>query len=57
MTGMTTATESLPATTSMGAVHVTVADLERSLAYYRDTVGLAVLEDGSGAASLGAGGV
>ena len=54
---MTIATESLPATTGMGAVHVTVADLERSLAYYRETVGLAVLEEGSGAASLGAGGV
>ena len=55
VTGMTTAAETLPTTTSMGAVHVTVADLDRSLAYYGDTVGLAVLEEGSGAASLGAG--
>ena len=39
---MTTATESLPATTAMGAVHVTVADLERSLGYYREEVGLQV---------------
>jgi catechol 2,3-dioxygenase len=52
---MSTATQALPATTSMGAVHVTVADLERSLAYYRETVGLAVLDQGSGTASLGAG--
>ncbi len=57
VTGMTTAAETLPTTTSMGAVHVTVADLDRSLAYYGDTVGLAVLEEGSGAASLGAGDV
>jgi catechol 2,3-dioxygenase len=57
VTGMTTAAETLPTTTSMGAVHVTVADLNRSLAYYRDTVGLAVLEERSGAASLGAGDV
>jgi catechol 2,3-dioxygenase len=54
---MSTATESLPATTSMGAVHVTVADLERSLAYYGENVGLSVLEQGSGFASLGAGDV
>ena len=57
VTGMTTAAETLPTTTSMGAVYVTVADLDRSLAYYRETVGLAVLEEGSGAASLGAGDV
>ena len=54
---MTAATELLPATTTMGAVHVTVADLERALDYYRETVGLAVLEEGPGKASLGAGGV
>jgi catechol 2,3-dioxygenase len=41
----------------MGAVHVTVSDLERSLAYYGDSVGLSVLEQGSGFASLGAGDV
>jgi catechol 2,3-dioxygenase len=39
----------------MGAVHVTVADLARSLAYYREAVGLAVLEERPGAASLGVG--
>lgn len=54
---MNTTMESLPATTSMGAVHVTVSDLERSLAYYGGSVGLAVLEQGPGFASLGAGDV
>jgi catechol 2,3-dioxygenase len=54
---MSTATESLPATTSMGAVHVTVADLERSLGYYQETVGLSVREQGPGSVSLGAGDV
>jgi catechol 2,3-dioxygenase len=39
----------------MGPVHVTVADLERSLGYYGDSVGLSVLEQGAGFASLGAG--
>lgn len=45
----------LPATTAMGPVHLTVGDLERSLAYYGDSVGLAVRERGDGTASLGAG--
>jgi catechol 2,3-dioxygenase len=48
-------TESIPATTTMGPVHLTVADLERSLAYYRDAVGLDVREREGGRASLGAG--
>jgi catechol 2,3-dioxygenase len=54
---MSTATESLPATTSMGAVHVTVSDIERSLAYYGGSVGLSVLSQGAGFASVGAGDV
>jgi catechol 2,3-dioxygenase len=37
----------------MGAVHLTVADLERSLAYYGDAIGLATRERGDGRASLG----
>jgi catechol 2,3-dioxygenase len=41
--------------TTVGAVHVTVADLARSLDYYRSAIGLAVLEQGAGEASLGAG--
>ncbi len=45
----------LPEATTMGPVHVTVSDLARSLAYYRDAIGLAVLERASRRASLGAG--
>src|SRR5919109_3985603 len=44
----------LPAETRMGPVHVTVADLPRSLEYYRRVVGLDVLEQAAGRASLGA---
>jgi len=40
---------------TVGAVHLTVADLEHSLDYYRGPIGLAVLEQGGGEASLGAG--
>jgi catechol 2,3-dioxygenase len=39
----------------MGAVELTVSDLERSLRYYREAIGLCVLEHGAGRASLGAG--
>jgi catechol 2,3-dioxygenase len=46
---------SIPDGTTMGAVHLTVADLERSLAYYESTIGLAVLERTDRRASLGAG--
>ncbi|MDP1849465.1 MAG: VOC family protein [Solirubrobacteraceae bacterium] len=46
--------EIAPATT-VGAVHLTVSDLDRSLDHYRDTVGLSVLEAGAGRASLGVG--
>jgi catechol 2,3-dioxygenase len=45
----------IPAATSMGAVHLTVADLERSLEYYRRSIGLDVLTQGDGRATLGAG--
>jgi len=41
--------------TTMGPVHLTVASLERSLAYYRSAIGLDVVEHGGGRASLGAG--
>src|SRR5918911_889773 len=44
----------IPAETRMGPVHVTVADLARSLEYYRRVVGLDVLEQAAGRASLGA---
>jgi catechol 2,3-dioxygenase len=46
---------SLPAATTVGAVHLTVADLPRSLAYYREAIGLQVLEEDGGRATLGAG--
>lgn len=42
--------------TTVGAVHLTVSDLARSLDYYRDAIGLGVLEEGTGRASLGANG-
>jgi catechol 2,3-dioxygenase len=42
--------------TTMGAVHLTVSDLERSLAYYSTEIGLTTLESGSGQASLGSAG-
>jgi catechol 2,3-dioxygenase len=46
----------LPDATSMGAVHLTVADLDRSLDYYRGVIGLEVLVRDGRTASLGAGG-
>jgi catechol 2,3-dioxygenase len=46
----------LPASTHMGAVELTVSDLERSLGYYRDSIGLELLSSEDGEASLGAGG-
>ena len=49
------ASAEISARTSMGPVHLTVSDLERSLAFYRETLGLAVLGRDDGRASLGAG--
>jgi catechol 2,3-dioxygenase len=45
----------LSASVRPGPVHLTVADLARSLAYYDTEVGLSVLEQGAGRASLGTG--
>ncbi len=45
----------LPAETQMGAVHLTVSDLGRSIGYWTRAIGLRVLERGDGRASLGAG--
>lgn len=56
---MSTASTPPPAidvATRMGAVHLTVADLERSVGYYRDAIGLEVLAQAGGEASFGAGG-
>jgi catechol 2,3-dioxygenase len=46
----------LPSETHMGEVHLTVADLERSLAYYERQIGLRVHGREDGVARLGAGG-
>jgi catechol 2,3-dioxygenase len=46
----------IAATTSMGPVHLTVADMERSLDYYRRAIGLQVHLRENGIARLGAGG-
>jgi catechol 2,3-dioxygenase len=53
-TGVPAAAELAPATT-MGAVHLTVADLGRSVDYYRAQIGLEVLAEQKGTAVLGAG--
>jgi catechol 2,3-dioxygenase len=47
----------LPSQTHMGEVHLTVADLTRSLAYYETQVGLRVHAREDGVARLGTGGV
>jgi catechol 2,3-dioxygenase len=46
----------VPAETHMGPVELTVSDLDRSLDYYRDAIGLSVLDQGAGQAQLGANG-
>src|SRR6478736_4293799 len=45
----------LPSATHMGPVELSVADLGRSLDYYRDAIGLAVLSESGSEARLGAG--
>ena len=44
----------LPADTRVGRVRLQVADLDRSLGFYRDVIGFAVLEREGGTARLGA---
>ena len=46
----------LPPATRMGAVHLTVADLDRSLSYYETQIGLQVHARDGGRARLGTGG-
>src|SRR5581483_10175189 len=53
---MTTRADPIAATTRMGPVHLTVADLDRSLGYYRGAIGLEVLDRAASRASLGVGG-
>jgi catechol 2,3-dioxygenase len=45
----------ISALTTPGAVQLTVSDLERSRAYYREALGLDVLDEGPGLLRLGAG--
>lgn len=47
--------EKLPAATHMGAVTLAVSDLERSVGYYTEIIGLRVLEQTGDSAVLGAG--
>lgn len=50
------AAEPIPAETRLGAVHLTVADLDRSVDYYERQIGLVVRERVGGRAALGTGG-
>ncbi len=56
MTGAPVSDARIPDDTYMGAVELSVADLGRSLGYYREAIGLEVLDEGDGRASLGTGG-
>src|SRR5687768_2893936 len=49
-------TAALPATLRLGAVHLTVADLDRSAAFYRDSLGLRQHRREDPVAAFGAGG-
>jgi catechol 2,3-dioxygenase len=49
------ATAEISAATRPGPVHLSVSDLERSLAYYRSAIGLEALDRENGRASVGAG--
>jgi catechol 2,3-dioxygenase len=50
------AVAAVPAATRMGAVHLSVADLARSIDYYESAIGLRVHDRGGALATLGAGG-
>jgi catechol 2,3-dioxygenase len=50
------ATPAPAATTRLGATHLTVSDLDRSLGFYQDAIGLRVHANEGGVARLGAGG-
>jgi catechol 2,3-dioxygenase len=51
-----TATAEIATQTHMGAVHLTVADLGRSIRYYQEQIGLEVVAQDDGVATLGTGG-
>jgi catechol 2,3-dioxygenase len=52
----TTATAEISPETHMGTVHLTVADLGRSIRYYDEQIGLEVVSHDDGVATLGTGG-
>ena len=54
--GMTATPAVLPATLRLGAVHLTVDDVDRSAGFYQDAIGLQVQAREDGTAALGAGG-
>ena len=45
----------LPAALRLGAVDLTVTDLDRSIAFYTDAIGMSVLDRTDGVATMGAG--
>ena len=45
----------LPATLRLGAVHLTVSDLDRSVAFYEDAIGLSLYRRDDGVAAMGVG--
>jgi catechol 2,3-dioxygenase len=51
------ATPALAATTRLGATHLTVTDLDRSVGFYQDAIGLRAHRNEDGVAALGAGGL
>ncbi len=51
-----TTTYAMPLELDLGPVELTVGDLDRSLEYYTSSIGLQVLEQGSGSAQLGVAG-
>ena len=46
----------LPAALRLGAVHLTVTDLDRSIPFYTESIGLRLIDRTDGVAALGAGG-
>jgi catechol 2,3-dioxygenase len=52
----TSSATTLPATLRLGPVHLTVTDLDRSLRFYEDSIGLRTHRRDGGEAALGAGG-
>ncbi len=52
--GIAPPTHQLPDAMRLGPVHLQVADLERSTAFYHDVIGLQVLDSANGVAHLGA---